>query len=120
MAMKAVKSTEKYELDGELSSWVGMFYFFCLLRTGMFYYVLFVSFGAFKVINISLTGQLLDCSLAKPPADKKDDTVSVPSVKGGPLLHAPLGYGMPRPDPYGAPPAYGVPPAYGGQVDHIF
>lgn len=75
MAMKAVKSTEKYELDG----------------------------------------QLLDCSLAKPPADKKDDTVSVPSVKGGPLLHAPLGYGMPRPDPYGAPPAYGVPPAYGGQ-----
>jgi hypothetical protein len=25
MAMKAVKKSEKYELDGELSSWVGMF-----------------------------------------------------------------------------------------------
>lgn len=74
MAMKALKNTEKYELDG----------------------------------------QLLDCSLAKPPADKKDDTVSVSSshkssAKGGPLLHAPLGYGiMPRPDAYGAPPSYGA------------
>uniref|UniRef100_A0ACD6A0Y0 Uncharacterized protein n=3 Tax=Avena sativa TaxID=4498 RepID=A0ACD6A0Y0_AVESA len=63
-----------------------------------------------------LDGQLLDCSLAKPPAEKKDKTVSVPSAKGGPLLHAPLGYGMtPRADAYGAPPAYGASPAYGAQ-----
>ncbi|CAM0874362.1 unnamed protein product [Alopecurus aequalis] len=76
MAMKAVKNTEKYELDGHL----------------------------------------LDCSLAKPPADKKAETVSVSSTKGGPLLHAPLGYGiMPRPDAYAAPPAYGAPPTYGAQ-----
>ncbi|CAD6343736.1 unnamed protein product [Miscanthus lutarioriparius] len=56
MAMKALKNTERYELDG----------------------------------------QLLDCSLAKPPADKKDDTVSAPTAKGGPLLpsYAPLGYGL--------------------------
>ncbi|KAL5204948.1 hypothetical protein ABZP36_009819 [Zizania latifolia] len=34
-----------------------------------------------------LDGQVLDCSLAKPPsADKKDDTVSLPSSKGVPLL----------------------------------
>ncbi|KAM0854107.1 hypothetical protein ACQ4PT_050630 [Festuca glaucescens] len=71
MAMKAVKNTEKYELDG----------------------------------------QLLECSLAKPPADRKDETVSVSNAKGGPLLHAPLGYDiMPRPDAYGAPPAYGAQP----------
>lgn len=76
MAMKALKHTEKYELDG----------------------------------------QLLDCSLAKPPAEKKGETVSVSSAKGGQLLHAPLGYGiMPRPDAYGAAPAYGAPPAYGAQ-----
>ena len=40
------------------------------------------------------SGQLLDCSLAK--ADKKDDTVSVPTAKKGPLLpsYTPLGYGL--------------------------
>ncbi|CAL5098395.1 unnamed protein product [Urochloa decumbens] len=54
MAIKALKNTERYELDG----------------------------------------QLLDCSLAR--ADKKDDTVSVPTAKGGPLLpsYTPLGYGL--------------------------
>ncbi|EES16532.1 hypothetical protein BDA96_08G015900 [Sorghum bicolor] len=54
MAMKALKDTERYELDGHL----------------------------------------LDCSLAKPLAEKKDDTTSVP--KGGPLLpsYTPLGYGL--------------------------
>jgi hypothetical protein len=42
---------------------------------------------------LCLSGQLLDCSLAKPLADKKDDT-STP--KGGPLLpsYTPLGYGL--------------------------
>ncbi|KAG8093544.1 hypothetical protein GUJ93_ZPchr0012g20102 [Zizania palustris] len=53
-----------------------------------------------------LDGQFLDCSLAKPPAaDKKDDTVSLPSSKGAPLLpsYPPLGYGiMPMPGAYGA------------------
>ncbi|TKV99169.1 hypothetical protein SEVIR_8G025900v4 [Setaria viridis] len=54
MAIKALKNTERYELDG----------------------------------------QLLDCSLAK--ADKKDDTISVPNTKAGPLLpsYTPLGYGL--------------------------
>nr|CAB3462997.1 unnamed protein product [Digitaria exilis] len=54
MAMKALKNTERYELDG----------------------------------------QLLDCSLAK--ADKKDETLSVPASKGGPLLpsYTPIGYGL--------------------------
>ncbi|KAL5204943.1 hypothetical protein ABZP36_009814, partial [Zizania latifolia] len=55
-----------------------------------------------------LDGQVLDCSLAKPPAaDKKDDTVSLPSSKGVPLLpsYPPLGYGiMPVPGAYGAVP----------------
>ncbi|CAL4995680.1 unnamed protein product [Urochloa decumbens] len=56
MAIKALKNTERYELDG----------------------------------------QLLDCSLAR--VDKKDDTVSVPTAKGGPLLpsYTPLGYGLAR------------------------
>ncbi|CAN6380490.1 unnamed protein product [Urochloa humidicola] len=55
MAIKALESTERYEIDG----------------------------------------QLLDCSLAR--VDKKDDTVSVPTAKGGPLLpsYTPLGYGLP-------------------------
>jgi len=56
MVMKALKNTERYELDG----------------------------------------QLLDCSPAKPPADKKDDTGSSPTAKGRPLppSYAPLGYGL--------------------------
>ncbi|KAJ1274107.1 hypothetical protein BS78_05G037300 [Paspalum vaginatum] len=55
MVMKALKNTERYELDG----------------------------------------QLLDCSLAKPPADKKDDTLSVPTTKGPSLpRYTPLGYGL--------------------------
>ncbi|AQK57273.1 RNA-binding (RRM/RBD/RNP motifs) family protein [Zea mays] len=43
-----------------------------------------------------LDGQLLDCSPAKPPADKKDDTGSSPTAKGRPLppSYAPLGYGL--------------------------
>ncbi|XP_008662372.3 heterogeneous nuclear ribonucleoprotein Q isoform X3 [Zea mays] len=43
--------------------------------------------------RFELDGQLLDCSLAKPLADKKDDT-SAP--KGGPLLpsYTPVGYGL--------------------------
>ncbi|KAF0890101.1 hypothetical protein E2562_037671 [Oryza meyeriana var. granulata] len=56
-----------------------------------------------------LDGQVLDCSLAKPPAaDKKDDKISLPSSKGAPLLpsYPPLGYGiMPVPGAYGAVPA---------------
>jgi heterogeneous nuclear ribonucleoprotein R len=61
MAIKALKKTERYELDG----------------------------------------QVLDCSLAK--ADKKDNTVSVPTVKGGPLLpsYTPLGYGLAGANPLG-------------------
>jgi len=61
MAIKALKNTERYELDG----------------------------------------QLLDCSLAK--ADKKDDTVSVPTAKKGPLLpsYTPLGYGLAGANPLG-------------------
>lgn len=55
MAMKALKNTERYELDG----------------------------------------QLLDCSLAKPPANKKDDTVSIPTTKGPSVPnYTPLGYGL--------------------------
>jgi len=84
MAMKALKNTERYELDG----------------------------------------QLLDCSLAKPPADKKDSTVSTPTAKGGPLLpsYAPLGYGLvgaynPRgkglADAYNNPLGNGLAGAYG-------
>ncbi|TVU50788.1 hypothetical protein EJB05_02178 [Eragrostis curvula] len=53
---------------------------------------------AMKALNnaerYELDGQLLDCSIAKPPADKKDDTVSVSKAQGGPLLHTPLGYGL--------------------------
>ena len=47
------------------------------------------------------SGQLLDCSLAK--ADKKDDTVSVPTAKKGPLLpsYTPLGYGLAGANPLG-------------------
>uniref|UniRef100_A0A0E0MJE7 RRM domain-containing protein n=1 Tax=Oryza punctata TaxID=4537 RepID=A0A0E0MJE7_ORYPU len=56
-----------------------------------------------------LDGQVLDCSLAKPPAaDKKDDRVSLPSSNGAPLLpsYPPLGYGiMSVPGAYGAAPA---------------
>lgn len=56
-----------------------------------------------------LDGQVLDCSLAKPPAaDKKDDRVPLPSSNGAPLLpsYPPLGYGiMSVPGAYGAAPA---------------
>ncbi|OAY77221.1 Heterogeneous nuclear ribonucleoprotein R [Ananas comosus] len=55
MAMKALKNTEKYELDGDV----------------------------------------LDCSLAKPPSDKKVETA--PSAQKGPLLPnypLPIGYGL--------------------------
>uniref|UniRef100_A0A0E0F9B4 RRM domain-containing protein n=1 Tax=Oryza meridionalis TaxID=40149 RepID=A0A0E0F9B4_9ORYZ len=56
-----------------------------------------------------LDGQVLDCSLAKPPAaDKKDDRVPLPSSNGAPLLpsYPPLGYGiMSVPGAYGAVPA---------------
>jgi heterogeneous nuclear ribonucleoprotein R len=49
----------------------------------------------------SPSGQVLDCSLAK--ADKKDNTVSVPTAKGGPLLpsYTPLGYGLAGANPLG-------------------
>ncbi|TVT96741.1 hypothetical protein EJB05_58037 [Eragrostis curvula] len=73
MVMKALKNTERYELDG----------------------------------------QLLDCSIAKPPADNKDDTVPVSKAQAGPLLHTPLGYGLagayPQPG-NGLASAYGVLP----------
>ncbi|KAL6906052.1 hypothetical protein ACP4OV_003653 [Aristida adscensionis] len=90
MAMKALKNTERYELDG----------------------------------------QLLDCSLAKPPADKKDDTVSVSKAQGAPLLskaqgapllpsYTPLGYGLagayPSAHGNGLAGAYGMLPARAAQ-----
>ncbi|KAK3118345.1 hypothetical protein QOZ80_9BG0697630 [Eleusine coracana subsp. coracana] len=61
-----------------------------------------------------LDGQLLDCSLAKPPSEKKDDTVPASKAQGGPLLHTPLGYGLAG--AYSAPGnglagAYGVHPS---------
>lgn len=86
MAMKALKNTERYELDGEFPS-LTSFYSQSIFLT---------SFICLKGQFLPLTGQLLDCSLAKPPADKKDDTVSAPTAKGGPLLpsYAPLGYGL--------------------------
>jgi heterogeneous nuclear ribonucleoprotein R len=80
------------------------------------------------------SGQLLDCSLAKPLADKKDDT-SAP--KGGPLLpsYTPVGYGLMGAynplgnglavagayNPYGngLAGAYGVLGAHAAQVDEI-
>jgi heterogeneous nuclear ribonucleoprotein R len=83
---------------------------------------------------ICLSGQLLDCSLAKPLADKKDDT-SAP--KGGPLLpsYTPVGYGLMGAynplgnglavagayNPYGngLAGAYGVLGAHAAQVDEI-
>lgn len=51
---------------------------------------------SFFFFFLPLTGQLLDCSPAKPPADKKDDTGSSPTAKGRPLppSYAPLGYGL--------------------------
>jgi hypothetical protein len=61
-----------------------------------------------------LTGQVLDCSLAKPPAaDKKDDRVPLPSSNGAPLLpsYPPLGYGI-----MSVPGAYGAAPASTAQV----
>ncbi|XP_039775822.1 heterogeneous nuclear ribonucleoprotein Q-like isoform X3 [Panicum virgatum] len=74
MAIKALKNTERYELDG----------------------------------------QLLDCSLAK--ADKKDDTVSVPTAKKG--AYNPLGNGLAgvyNPLGNGLASAYGVLPAHAAQ-----
>ncbi|KAL6642214.1 hypothetical protein ACP70R_020395 [Stipagrostis hirtigluma subsp. patula] len=67
-----------------------------------------------------LGGQVLDCSLAKPPADKKDDTVSVSKAQGAPLLpsYTPLGYGLTGaypPHGNGLAGAYGVLPARAAQ-----
>lgn len=47
--------------------------------------------AAWKVIKFSLAGHFLDCSLARSPADKKDDTLAVSKAQAGPLLHTPLG-----------------------------
>lgn len=79
------------------------------------------------------SGHLLDCSLANPLAEKKDDTTSVP--KGGPLLpsYTPLGYGLMgaynplgnglagayNPHGNGVAGAYGVLGAQAAQVDEI-
>lgn len=79
------------------------------------------------------SGHLLECSLAKPLVEKKDDTTSVP--KGGPLLssYAPLGYGLMgaynplvnglagayNPHGIGVTGAYGVLGAHATQVNEI-
>lgn len=52
-----------------------------------------------------LTGQVLECSLAKPPADNKGETSSN-AKKGAVLPNYPVGYGV-MGSPYGALPGFG-------------
>ncbi|XP_017698930.2 heterogeneous nuclear ribonucleoprotein Q-like [Phoenix dactylifera] len=71
MAMKALKNTERYEIDG----------------------------------------QVLECSLAKPPADNKGETSSN-AKKSALIPNYPVGYGVMW-SPYGALPGFGQPSIYG-------
>ncbi|THU44197.1 hypothetical protein C4D60_Mb02t04870 [Musa balbisiana] len=61
MAMKALKNTQKYEIDGDTSA---IFFTFLVAISCVF---------SSLCHNISLSGMgdVLDCSLAKPPADNK-------------------------------------------------
>lgn len=84
-AMKALNNTEKYELDGNDDRPSTLFQSLCLHRTDL-------SSLGFQMHS----GQVLECSLAKPQADQK--SVARPaSQEAGLLPSYPLrvGYGMP-------------------------
>lgn len=82
-AMKALKNTEKYEIDGLLLSFAS---FLCI--SGQQQLKFWLGFSLLK-------GQVLDCSLAKPQADQKTSGGSNSQKSAlNPTYPPHLGYGM--------------------------
>ncbi|THU44682.1 hypothetical protein C4D60_Mb02t09930 [Musa balbisiana] len=85
MAMKALKNTEKYEIDGDTSA---IFFTFLVAISCVF--------SSCHNISLSGIGDVLDCSLAKPPADNKKVEAGSSAQKAALLPNYPpgIGYGV--------------------------
>jgi len=100
--MKALKNTERYEIDGTVS-----FIIIFLPVREHFQYL-----NVMCILVINSTGQTLDCTLAKPQADQKANTTTGQNMQNSllqPNYPPLLGYGM-APSPFGALGGFGASP----------